>query len=434
VQRAVADPAQALVDGVGEGEGVQGRVPVAELVAGVEAGDAQRRRVGHDPGDIGLGAAFPQGGQQAVGDVLGRIAEQDGDQLVAGGRFLPPGLAAPDGRGQPLKRPLQNFHQVDRAAPGVGFFHALGAGVGRDQAGQDRLRVLPAGDVQGLEGFVGKVQDVPGGQVAVVGGGGEEHVGHLAAAGPGADGRGQAALRAFGVAHLHELAEPAAQRGDVRVQAGQRAHREARRATGRIAGDGRQPVIQGARAVVMVQAGQDVHQAGEDGQALAPARLAVGRAKLQADAERVNRVAALALQQGDHGLGDDQRQVALQPVAQAVAGVLAGVGRRGDVHPDRAVARLGRVDARVIRPEVERPAAGQVKAGVMPVAGQDAILDRAPVEGEAHMRAAIVDGVDGVAMLEQGQRVAPHADGQAAARGGPQILQTGGEDELRPGG
>ncbi len=64
---------------------------------------------------------------------------------------------------------------------------------------------------------------------------------------------------------------------------------------------------------------------------------------------------------------------------------------------------------------------------MVPVAGQDAFLDRAPVEREAHVRAAVIDRVDGFAVLEQGQGVSADRTGQASA--GLEVGQTGGKDE-----
>jgi hypothetical protein len=45
---------------IGEGEGVQGRVPVSEFIAGVELGDAQRRSVSDVAGQFDLGGAASQ--------------------------------------------------------------------------------------------------------------------------------------------------------------------------------------------------------------------------------------------------------------------------------------------------------------------------------------------------------------------------------------
>ncbi len=82
----------------------------------------------------------------------------------------------------------------------------------------------------------------------------------------------------------------------------------------------------------------------------------------------------------------------LEPVAQpllqpfdAIAGV-AGMD-------DHVVARDLDVEAlRVVGPRIERAARHEIEAGVMPVAGEEARLDRALVQREPEVRAAILDG------------------------------------------
>ena len=46
---------QRLVNGIGVGEGVEGRLPVGMLVRGAETRNAQRRRVGQRAAEIGRG-------------------------------------------------------------------------------------------------------------------------------------------------------------------------------------------------------------------------------------------------------------------------------------------------------------------------------------------------------------------------------------------
>ena len=62
------------MDGIGEREGVQRRVPVAELVARVEACDAKRRRVGHRTRDLLPGGALAERPEQGV-RLLRKFAE-----------------------------------------------------------------------------------------------------------------------------------------------------------------------------------------------------------------------------------------------------------------------------------------------------------------------------------------------------------------------
>jgi hypothetical protein len=67
---------------------------------------------------------------------------------------------------------------------------------------------------------------------------------------------------------------------------------------------------------------------------------------------------------------------------------------------------------------------------VVPVAGEDAVLDGAALEGEAQVGAAVVHGVDLPAVGEERQRVPLDVDGQAA--GGLNVRQATDPDV--PGG
>ena len=81
------------------------------------------------------------------------------------------------------------------------------------------------------------------------------------------------------------------------------------------------------------------------------------------------------------------RQAAAKPVAP-VPGVIGMTKRR--LHPDFAVAYLGRADRCIVRPQVERTAAFEIKSGVVPMTGQDAVVDAAAIEREAHVRTPII--------------------------------------------
>src|SRR5919205_2015069 len=70
------------------------------------------------------------------------------------------------------------------------------------------------------------------------------------------------------------------------------------------------------------------------------------------------------------------------------------------LHPDLAIAQLDRADRYIVRPQVKGATTLDVEAGVMPMAGQDAILDAAAVERKAHMRTAVVDGEDASTVID----------------------------------
>ena len=65
---------------------------------------------------------------------------------------------------------------------------------------------------------------------------------------------------------------------------------------------------------------------------------------------------------------------------------------------------------------VERAAAAEIEACVVPVAREDPVRNQAAVEREAHVWAAIVDSVDVVAGCEQTERVPVELNNQPFRR------------------
>jgi hypothetical protein len=57
------------------------------------------------------------------------------------------------------------------------------------------------------------------------------------------------------------------------------------------------------------------------------------------------------------------------------------------LHPDLTVAQFDREGRYIVRPKIKGAAAFEIKAGVMPMTGQDAVLDAAAFKREAHVRA-----------------------------------------------
>jgi hypothetical protein len=60
--------------------------------------------------------------------------------------------------------------------------------------------------------------------------------------------------------------------------------------------------------------------------------------------------------------------------------------------PDLTIANLHGEGRHVVGERVKRAAAREVEFGVVPVAGEDAVLDGAPMKRESHVRAAVVQG------------------------------------------
>ena len=78
-------------------------------------------------------------------------------------------------------------------------------------------------------------------------------------------------------------------------------------------------------------------------------------------------------------LGEDKTNIVLQALAQAITPMRVAVrvaGPCADPHSP-VVAELDGRGRDIVGPEIEGPAADEVKARVMPVAGQDPIFDRA---------------------------------------------------------
>jgi len=98
----------------------------------------------------------------------------------------------------------------------------------------------------------------------------------------------------------------------------------------------------------------------------------------------------------EHSFGKNEADIVLQPLAQPVAPVIIAIGvARPSADPHRSVvAQLDHGGRDIVRPEIEGPAAGQIKAGMMPVAGQNPILYRAAVKRETEVRATVIERVD----------------------------------------
>ena len=303
---------QALLDRVGERERVERGVPVAELVARREARDSGRGGERDRRGELDLARTGPQRPQQCVEDLLRLSVEDDLDEA----RAIAPGASPGERLGQLLEGGFEQRDEVDRVAPGVGLLHPLGERELRRQRGQHRLGPLPARGVERLQGLVDEVERVPAVQVAVVGGGGEEHVGELLRRGAGANGRDDRPLRAVGVAHLDEAAEPAAQPFRIHL-ARQRVERKPRRLHRRVGGDVRQTVVEGGGPLRPVEPRHEVHQAGQRRQPAEPAPAAAQSAELEPGAKGVG-PARVGLGHRDRSFREDERDVPPEPVVEAL--------------------------------------------------------------------------------------------------------------------
>ena len=106
-----------------------------------------------------------------------------------------------------------------------------------------------------------------------------------------------------------------------------------------------------------------------------------------------------------HGLGDNEPEVVFEPVRKPLPPVRGGVGmtERG-LHPDLAIPQFDWEDRYVVRPQIKGAAAFKIEPGVVPMTGQDAVLDAAPLERETHVRATIIEGEDTPAVVDDKDR------------------------------
>src|SRR5262249_3094059 len=95
------------------------------------------------------------------------------------------------------------------------------------------------------------------------------------------------------------------------------------------------------------------------------------------------------------------REAVRKPCMPVRGGI--GMTERG-LHPDVAIAHLDRADRYVVRPQVEGAAAFEIEAGVVPMTGQDAVLDAPALQREAHVWATIVEGEDASAVVDDEDR------------------------------
>src|SRR2546421_176730 len=141
-----------------------------------------------------------------------------------------------------------------------------------------------------------------------------------------------------------------------------------------------------------------------------PDAMAVSRARSAPSASRTStkrRNQVLRRAGGAAGCAEAGRGFPLRAISRGALPAPPPILAPGvQVDPDRAVAHLDRVDTHVVGEGIEGAAAAQVEARVVPVTGQDAVAAAATAQREAHVRAAVVDGVHGVFVVEERDTVA----------------------------
>jgi hypothetical protein len=147
----------------------------------------------------------------------------------------------------------------------------------------------------------------------------------------------------------------------------------------------------------------EVAQRGEDGHAGAPTFeiASTEEGGLAHDIERGHARSQLTL----HRLCNDETKIMRHAVFEALPPIGSGIAvPELGLDPDFGAADLDRAGRDVIGPEIERAPARKIEARVVPVAGQDAVVHAATLEREAHMRAAVVERVDAIAVADEEDR------------------------------
>ena len=112
-------------------------------------------------------------------------------------------------------------------------------------------------------------------------------------------------------------------------------------------------------------------------------------------------VGSINLVEPNDALRQDQADVLLEPLLCLTHPMLAMIClNRMRVEVNHTFAYLDREGRRIIGKGIECASAGQIKLGVMPMTGENAVLDGAAMQGEAHVGAAVVEGKDTVSIDE----------------------------------
>ena len=121
-----------------------------------------------------------------------------------------------------------------------------------------------------------------------------------------------------------------------------------------------------------------------------------------------------------HRFGQHQGQALLEPFLEPAKVVSGRVGDRPEDHDHVVAVELDVVGPDVVGEGIEGPSGGQVEAGVVPMTGEEPVLDAASMEREAHVRAPVVDGEGLAVAVEDADRLGADLAGQAAL--GPELV------------
>lgn len=400
---------EALAEGVAVSEGVDGVEPVVDVVGLGEAGEPEGGDIGEFAGEGERVRSRFEGFQEAVEDGLGVFAEEDGAELGGvgfrgGGEFIGEGLFGVFDEGD----------EVDGVAPCAALLFATGGGHAGNEGGEDGAGVVPADGVEEFEGFVGKVEGVAGVGVDALVEGTEDEVVEEGGMGEGPGGGEEGALAAVAVADEEPAVEPALELRGVGGIVFEVMALAAGGLAAAVAGDAAGGEGEAVDGGFCGEVGPEAGHESEAGHAVGPI-VVIGGAEEGDVADDVE-VGDAGVEEADDAFGLNEADVLLEAALEAGAvvwlvGLFAGHGGEVDV----AAVDAGVVGGDVVGEEVEGAATAEVEAGMVPVAGEEAIVDGAFVEGEAEVGAAVVDGMDAVMVPEEGDGAVGGADLDDAA-------------------
>jgi hypothetical protein len=405
-------PHEGLMEGVGGREGVVHRVPVTEVVLGVEADDAQRRGVGEGPADLFRRRAHGDGVEHGADDRVRIVVEQGPRQAGHVGEAAGAGPPLVEGGLEPVLRRRQQSGEVVRMAPLRRLLAAIGGAGLRHQRAEHPSGVGLVDERQRLERLVGEVESVTFVDEDVVGDGGEHHRLDVGARHT-RDGRGEGALGGVGRAGVDESAVPDGQAlGRERLRRQRRLGKAGRVAAGVAAHEG-EGVHESEGAVVGVQVGQHVGHRREHGESRPPTLGAVGGAVLDGRGHDAG-AGGIEVEQTQRRLGGDERDAVLEAVGEPAPQATFGVRNGATADPHVTVVHGHVEGGGVVGPRVQGAAGVEVEPGVVPVTGEEAGFDRALVQWEAHVRAPVLDGPGAALVPDHDHGQGAHLREQAA--------------------
>ena len=151
------DPFYHLMNGVGIGEDVVGRLPVGVLVGAAEASHPERRRVGKGAAKVAGSGPGSDCRLESIHDRNRVVAEERAGER----RMIRPAAPASTGREQARELRCHRMAQGDeirRLTPSSRFFGAARGNHLTDHGRQHRCSVLPADQVEALERLIDEVE------------------------------------------------------------------------------------------------------------------------------------------------------------------------------------------------------------------------------------------------------------------------------------